>query len=147
MNYMKISMLFLTVCFFTGCEHLHNSKKQGKVLPGTDTAVVGIYIDDKGYPQASVDTVNVIPGQRIFFAGPRRFEIIFKDQRSPVGKLELSSVDGSIVLDIPRDIFERNKTTTTVSAADVSKELIYRYGIRVDGKLTDPIIHISPDSQ
>lgn len=147
MRYMKILILCVLVSLVGSCNQIHNENGQGKALSRTDTAIVGVYIDDKGYPQPTVEKVSVKPGQRIVFAGPKQFEIIFKDQRSPVDKLEIASVDGIVVLEIPRDIFERDRARAAASNSEVPKELTYRYGIRVDGKLTDPIIHISPDSQ
>jgi hypothetical protein len=126
-----------------GCSGFHKVHDQGKVLPGTTSAVVGIYIDIKGYPQATVDQVKVSPGDRIVFVGPDKFDILFKNQRSPVGALELSSSRSVITIDIPRDIFERSRTSNNIQATD-GKTLVYDYGIRVNGKVTDPRIIVVP---
>jgi hypothetical protein len=143
-NYIFIIGFAISV---SGCAHLEKKCDSGVVLQGTDTAVVGLYIDNDGFPRANVGEVVLSPGQRVVFAGPNQFEIFFKDQRSPNGQLENRSNNGIVVIDIPRDIFERsariNASATTVSA----KELIYRYGIRANGKVTDPIIKITPTGQ
>jgi len=142
MKVIKFLSFFSVFFVMAGCAELHCKKPKGSVLTGTDTAVVGIYIDDNGYPQAEVDVVTVRPGQNIKFVGPSKFDILFKDQRSPIDKLEVPSVDGVVTIQIPRDIFDRQ---SAAAARNLSvKELIYRYGIRVNGKITDPTIHIEP---
>jgi len=139
----KVSVVVIFVSLLVGCSGFHRSHDQGKVLPGTNSAVVGVYIDKNGYPQATIDQVKVSPGQRVVFVGPEKFDILFKDQRSPIGKLEVSSSTGILVVDIPRDIFESPRTTNFPQTTDI-KALIYRYGIRVNGKVTDPSIIVEP---
>lgn len=130
-----ILMLFLSGCASQGCK-----PDKGTVLKGTDTAIVGLYLDGKNYPQATLEKVIVHPGQKIIFAGPEKFDILFKDQKSPIGRLEIPSSNGIVIIEIPRDIFERNQRESKTT--DTKNELVYRYGISVNGKVTDPEIVI-----
>ena len=63
--------------------------------------------------------------------------------RSPTGRLEIASVGGIVTIEIPKDILERENRAKIADGKN-TKDLVYRYGIRVNGKLTDPTIHISP---
>ena len=128
----------LTVFFLVSCDRTDFNTKDGAALPGTETAIVGLYIDKNGYPQASVDKVKVFPGQKIIFAGPEKFDIVFKDEKSPTGRLETTSENGIVIIEIPQNIFEREQRET--KSADEKKELVYNYGIRANGKFTDPQI-------
>lgn len=133
-----IVLLSLSGCATVDCE----KNTTGKVLAGTSTALVGLYIDSKGYPQASVDTVIVSPGQRIVFSGPKQFDIFFKEKKSPVEQFELPARDGVLILDIPEDVFTQEGRDDPSSQG--KKELSYKYGIRVNGKETDPEIRVVP---
>jgi hypothetical protein len=137
MSRIKFVVPLVLAFLLASCDRLDPS--EGKALSGTETAIVGLYIDKDGYPQASVEKVKVFPGQKIIFAGPDKFEIIFKDKKSPTGRMEASSENGIVVIEIPLDIFEREQREA--KATDV-KELVYKYGIRVNGKLTDPEINV-----
>jgi hypothetical protein len=117
----------------------------GKALPGTNSALVGLYIDKDGYPQAAVDPIVVHPGQRIIFAGPNEFEILFKNKQSPIEKLEVRSVNGVVIIDIPKDIFEREKMNAAQFSTTCTKRLTYSYAIGANGKITDPTIHVEPE--
>lgn len=142
MRYIKLALALTTLLISAGCASLDCKSREGKALPGTDTVVVGIYIDKEGYPQVNVEPVSVYPGQKIVFAGPDKFDIFFKENSTPNDKLDNPSINGVVTIEIPRDIFEREqrkqKTTEKI------KELIYRYGIRANGKVTDPSIHVEP---
>jgi hypothetical protein len=131
-------LLSLSGCATVDCE----KNTTGKVLAGTSTALVGLYLDDKGYPQASVNTVIISPGQRIVFSGPKEFDIFFKDKKSPVEQFELSARDSVLTLDIPEDVFAQEGRDDPSSQDN--KELSYKYGIRVNGKETDPEIRVIP---
>jgi hypothetical protein len=138
MRYVNI-LLIITIFFLTGCEKF-GEQGEGKALPGTNTAIVPLYIDKNGYPQASLRKVIVLPGQKIIFAGPDQFEIFFKEQRSPTDESEFRSSTGVVIIEIPKNIFEvEQRETKSQNAKD---ELIYNYGIRADGKVTDPEIVI-----
>lgn len=127
----------------SGCASVECVKKNTEeVLPGTSTALVGLYIDKNGYPQANVETVVVAPGQRIVFVGPEKFEIVFKDKKSPVPQFDLSARNGVLILDIPKDVFaQEDKDDRTNIGKD---EISYKYGIRANGKETDPEIRVRP---
>jgi hypothetical protein len=137
MRYSKFFVAAFTALILTGCASFNCKHNTGSVLQGTDTAIVGLYIDKNGYPQTDVDIITVRPGQKIVFTGPDRFEIFFKNQQSPIDKLEVQSSNGIIAIEIPKNIFERQRTTN-ISV----KEIIYRYGIRANGKVTDPSIRV-----
>jgi len=137
MRYLKLILITFATFMSAGCASLDCKPNKGVVLPGTDTAIVGVYIDKNGYPQATVDTVTVRPGQRIVFTGPEKFEIFFKDQKTPIEKPNIQSASGIVVIEIPKDIFERQRATNAAL-----KELLYRYGIRANGKVTDPTIRV-----
>ena len=140
MNYLKFFCIGVVLFLSAGCKSLDCKPNSGSTLPGTDKGLVGIYIDKDGYPQASVDTIKVLPGDKIVFVGPEKFEIFFKDQRSPIERFEAQSSDGIIIIEIPKDIFERDQRTS--NSKEIKKELQYRYGIRANGKVTDPNIVI-----
>jgi hypothetical protein len=140
MSFLKISIIYL-VFLLSGCASYVCEDKKGEALKGTESVLVGLYVDQNGYPQSQFKTVRVFPGQKIIFAGPDKFDILFKDRSSPVGKLELPSENGILVIEIPRDIFDKEQ-----KAAKNDKrinELRYNYGIRVDGRVTDPEIIVT----
>ena len=139
MRYIKFLFASFAMLMSVGCASLDCKPTKGVVLPGTDTAIVGIYIDKKGYPQATVDTVTVKPGQKITFVGPDKFEILFKNQISPISKLETGTSNGILVIEIPKEIFERQQSAKNTVEI---RELIYKYGIRANGKVTDPTIRV-----
>jgi hypothetical protein len=133
--------VFLSI--LSGCASIECKKSNtAVVLPGTSTALVGLYIDKNGYPQASVETVVVAPGQRIVFAGPQVFDIIFKNKKSPVDVFELTSRNGILIIDIPKDVFIQEDRDDRSNQG--KKEISYKYGIRVNGKITDPEIIVRP---
>lgn len=136
----KYLLIFLASLIFTSCSTNTPIKNKSEALRGTNTVVVGIYLDKNGYPQATDETIHIGPGQKIIFAGPDQFDIFFKDQKSPTQETEIRSKAGLIIIDIPKDIFEKEqraeKSTSTI------KELFYRYGIRANGKITDPNINV-----
>ena len=141
MRYFKIFFATIVLFISAGCASLDCKPTTGKALPGTDTIVVGIYIDKKGYPQANIDTIRARPGQKIIFVGPDKFEIFFKDQNSPIDSQEVRTSNNVLTIEIPENIFEREQRKS--KATDSLKELIYRYGIRANGKETDPQIVVS----
>jgi hypothetical protein len=139
MRYIKLVVAATALLVSAGCASLDCNPNTGKALPGTDTAVVGLYIDKNGYPQSTIDTVKVYPGQKIVFAGPEKFDIFFKDRKSPNDRIDNPSTNGIVTIEIPRDIFEREERQQKTTI----KELVYKYGIRANGKVTDPTIIIS----
>ena len=140
MRYFKFLFASFILLISTGCASLDCKPTTSKALPGTDTAVVGLYIDKNGYPQANIDTVRVFPGQKIVFVGPEKFEIFFKNQSSPIDNFEARTSNGILTIEIPKDIFEREQRKQRAATANELKEIIYRYGIKANGKVTDPTI-------
>lgn len=138
-SFFGIAVVLLALC---GCANLGCKLDVKAALQGTDTAIVGLYIDDKGFPQPTVGRVNVYPGQKILFAGPNTFDIFFKDKVSPIGDLVVQSSNGVVIIEIPMDIFEREQRKSKM--VDTKGELVYRYGIRANGKVTDPEIGVRP---
>lgn len=139
----RVFALTFLLSALSGCGLMECKQEEtGAVMAGTSTAMVGLYIDSKGYPQPTVGTVVVAPGQRIVFTGPSRFDIVFKDKKSPVDAMELSAKDGVLILDIPKDVFVREDRRNPDNVG--KDEIVYKYGIRVDGKLTDPVIIVRP---
>ncbi|MES2824189.1 MAG: hypothetical protein V4732_11350 [Pseudomonadota bacterium] len=141
MHYVKLFLFSAVLLMSGGCASQNCKPVKGAVLPGTDTAIVGLYLDKEGFPQSSVDPVTVRPGQKIIFAGPDKFEIFFKDPKSFIGKVEYRSENGIVIIEVPRDIFEQARKEGK-STSGAIKELLYRYGIRANGKVTDPTIHV-----
>ncbi len=143
MRYVKLFLFSAVLLISGGCASQDCKPVKGTVLTGTDTAIIGVFIDKKGYPQVTVDTVTVHPTQKIVFAGPDKFEIFFKDPKSYIGKVEYRSENGIIIIDVPKDIFEQARKEGN-STAGALKELLYRYGIRANGKVTDPTVRVTP---
>jgi len=142
MRHLRILTIPAFLIMTTSCANLNCKPQSGSALQGTDTATVGLYLDKNGYPQASVETVTVAPGQRIVFVGPKQFDIFFKEQRSPIDKAELYTSNGILIVDIPKDVFDREDRKNPENKN--KNEMFFRYGIRVDNKVTDPTIHIMP---
>lgn len=139
MRYIKLALAVTTLLVSAGCASLDCKPGAGKALPGTDTVLVGLYIDKDGYVQPNAEPIRVLPGQKIVFAGPDKFDIFFKENKSPNDKMDNPSVDGIVTVVIPKDIFEREERKQKIQV----RELIYKYGIRANGKVTDPTIIIS----
>lgn len=117
-------------------------KKECRALPGTNTVVISISIDENGYPQPSLmDEMTLHPAQKIVFAGPDEFTIFFKEGKSPFKKSEFKSKDGVVTLQIPPRIFEDNRFSEEIYR---NTGITFNYGVVVDGKVTDPTIRVEP---
>jgi hypothetical protein len=118
------------------------NKHEFRALPGTNTIVISISIDQDGYPIPSLmDEMTLHPGQKIVFAGPDEFTIFFKDGKSPFKKHEFKSKDGVVIIQIPERIFEDNRFfEENYQRGNIS----FNYGVNVNGKVTDPSIHVEP---
>lgn len=151
----KYFFVFIFLSFMTACSFDGIKSKNITALPGTDTAVVGVSLDTKGYPQHTVGRIDVKPGQKILFAGPEKFSIFFKNGISPYNdadirslpgldrqslqkqRVEITSINGTVVVPIPRDIFDRPENR--------GKPYIdYDYGINVNGLEIDPPVRVIP---
>jgi len=143
MRYFRLFFSIPVLFALAGCDFLDKKQPPNQALEGTETAIVGLYIDKDGYPQATTQKVNVYPGQKIIFAGPENFDIFFKDEKSPIQQPEVRSSNGIVIIEIPKDIFDRADREAKAGNKDELKELIYRYGIRANGKVTDPEIGVN----
>ncbi len=155
MNIIKYFFVCTAVLFLSACMS-HNTKlKNVSVLSGTDTVLVGVSLDKKGYPQHTVGRIDVKPGQKVLFGGPEKFSIFFKDGKSPYNetdlrslsglnreslqkqRIELTSINGVVTVSIPKDLFERPENR--------GKPYIdYYYGISVNGLEIDPPFRVYP---
>ncbi len=137
---LKSSLIMLTM-FFAGCSSVKCSKEVGSVLPGTKTAVVGIYLSADGVPQETVKEVVVNPGHKVLYAGPDEFSIIFKNRKTPNRKIDNVSKKGVVVIEIPQDIFQQPQFMEEFKR---NNALVFDYGIKVGDKEIDPPIRVVP---
>lgn len=125
----------------SGCAVKECKPEIGKALPGTNTAVVGVFLDKTGVPKETVKEVVVHPGQNVLYAGPDEFKIVFKNRKTPNRVVSNSSKGGVVLIKIPVDIFERKEF---VDEYQKNKSLIFDYSIWVNGKEYDPPIRVIP---
>lgn len=111
-------------------------------LPGTTTAVVGIAIDKKGFPKETVKEIVLLPGQKVVFAGPDRFSIVFKDKKTFSGKIKYESSNGVISFAVPEKILDQPEYAEEFRK---NKSITFNYSIFVNGKELDPPIIIKRD--
>ncbi|OZY87967.1 hypothetical protein CBP51_07130 [Cellvibrio mixtus] len=104
-------------------------------MEGTNTAVVGIALDKTGMPKETVREVVLFPGQRVVFAGPDEFVIVFKNKKTPSRKIENPSVNGVVVINVPVGIIEQPAFTEEFRK---NNALRFEYAIRANGKELDP---------
>ena len=148
MRVIKFLSLAFLVVFFIGCSTVVKSndclsqEASARALPGTKTAVVGIFLKSDGTPQETYKEVILHPGQRVVYAGPDRFSIIFKNKKTPNSKVDNESKNGVVIIDIPKDIFEKREF---IEEFKKNKFLVFDYGISVNGKYYDPPIKVVPD--
>ena len=112
-------------------------------LPGTSTAVVGIGIDKKGIPLETVKEVVLLPGQKVIFAGPDRFQIKFKNEKSPAGVVKMESKDGVITVFVPKDVLDKPEFAREFKE---KKYVRFDYSIYVNGKELDPPLIVRRDN-
>lgn len=127
-----------TLFSFVGCASVDcepNKLRTGYALPGTNTVVVGVGIDKNGIPKETFKDVVVYPGQKVLYAGPDEFSIIFKNRKTPNRKIVNTSVNGVVLIKIPEDILERKEF---VEEFRKNNELVFDYGIKSNGKELDP---------
>lgn len=144
MKYIKYLFAVCVVGLLSGCVSIDcepEKLRTGYALPGTETVVVGISLDKNGMPQESYKDVKVHPGQKVLYAGPDEFAIVFKNKKTPNGRVENKSSRGVVVIQIPEDIFERPEF---VEEFRKNKTLTFNYGIRANGKELDPPMVVHP---
>lgn len=137
MHFIKL-LLIGAVFSFVGCASIDcepDKLQTGYALPGTSTVVVGIGIDKNGMPKETFKDVVAHPGQKVLYAGPDEFSIIFKNRKTPNRKVENSSVNGIVVIEIPEDILERKEF---VDEFRKNNQVVFNYGIKANGKELDP---------
>jgi hypothetical protein len=140
MHHIKLVFVISLLAILSGCASIECKPQDGRAgyaLPGTNTAVVGISLDQTGTPQVQVQKIVLYPGQKVLFAGPDRFSIFFKNRKTPNGKIENPSGDGVVVIAIPENILEQKEFVEEFRKND---SLTFNYGIRVNGKELDPEI-------
>lgn len=144
MKYSKFSVILLLLSII-GCSHASNLTKENykgavRAISGTDTAIVGIPLDSNRAPEKSLLNLKIVvhPGQKIVFAGPNDFSIFFKDRKAPKAKqLESKSVNGVVIIDVPRDLLERPEFKNELEA---NKSVKFNFGIKANGAELDPQI-------
>ncbi len=145
MDFLKYAVLASTLLSSSVFADGACKKKECRALPGTNTIVISISIDENGYPQPSLlDEMTLHPGQKIVFAGPDEFTVFFKEGKSPFKKSEFKSKDGVVTLQIPPRIFEDNRFSEEIYR---NTGITFNYGVEVNGKITDPTIRITPSGQ
>lgn len=145
----SIIVAFLFV-FVNGCAAVDVGRKLPPVkelpssyaLQGTTTALVGIAIDKNGVPLETVKEVVLRPGEKALFAGPDRFQVVFKNQKAPNEKMKYESQNGVIVVTIPKDILSRKEF---VEEFRKNESVQFNYSILVNGKELDPPMVIKRD--
>lgn len=132
-------LVFLNGCAIAGDRPDDKSRKLpiSYALQGTSTAVVGIAIDTKGYPLETVKAIVLVPGQKVIFAGPNEFQILFKNKKSPTAKLNYKSERGIVTVEIPKDILGRAEYKREY---EKNKFVEFNYAIRINGRELDPPI-------
>lgn len=144
---MKIYKIFSVVIMFVsmaGCAVAQSSPSKlptAYALEGTRTAVVGIAVNRKGVPKETVKEIVLYPGQKVILAGPDRFLISFKNNKTPdeKKKIKFESNDGVVSLYIPKDILEKPEF---VEEFKRNNYLRFDYSIGVNGRELDPPIVI-----
>jgi len=137
MHFIKL-ILAGSLFSFVGCASVDcdpNRLETGYALPGTNTVVVGIGIDKNGIPKETIKDVVAYPGQKVLYAGPDEFSIIFKNRKTPNRKVENASVNGVVIIKIPEDILERKEFAEEFRK---NRQLVFDYGIKANGKELDP---------
>jgi hypothetical protein len=141
MRLLRILIGGMLLLGLSGCAVSECKPEIGRALPGTNTAVVGIFLDKNGVPKETVKEVLVHPGQNVLYAGPDEFKIVFKNRKTPNRVVSNSSKDGVVLIKIPNDIFKRKQF---VDEFQRNKSLVFDYSIWVNGKEYDPPIRVIP---
>lgn len=141
MKLFKIFVCLFLMLSFVGCAVNECKPEIGRAMPGTNTAVVGIFLDKDGIPKETVKEVIVHPGQNVLYAGPDEFKIVFKNKKTPNRVVSNPSKDGVVLIKIPQDIFKRKEF---VEEFRENNSLVFDYSIWVNGKEYDPPIRVMP---
>lgn len=139
MRTFKLSAILLTLLLLGACSTAnHHPRKETHVLPGTRTALNGIYLID-GKPAVQYETVVLRTGQRVIFAGPDEFRIVFENESlfedaSDNEPGDYRSRDGLIILNVSDE-----------KAARVKDGTVFKYSVFVNGVELDPFIRFKSD--
>ncbi len=150
MKALKTKVIIFSMLFASGCSAIDSKEAYDgavKVISGTPTAIVGLPLDKKGAPDKKLVDLKVVlkPGQKVVFAGPEKFIIYFKGNKSPLGiERYSSSRDGVVAIKIPKDFFQKREYKDELKRTG---SVVFDYGIIVDGNELDPkLIIIGDDS-
>lgn len=138
MKYIKRMLGVVSFTVLSACGAVEAESKKLPVsyaIEGTNTAIVGIAIDKTGMPKETVRELVLSPGQRVVFAGPDEFVIVFKHKKTPNRKIENKSVNGVVIINVPNEILEQPEFAEEFRK---NNALIFAYGIRANGKELDP---------
>jgi len=138
MSSYKLACCFLLFSCVGGCSVAQtrvDNLVTSYALRGTNTAVVGIAIDQKGYPLETVKEIVLTPGQKVVFAGPDEFSVVFKDKKTPTRKIKYVASNGVIRIEVPKDILEKPEFSEELKRNNYLK---FNYSIFVNGKELDP---------
>ena len=142
MKYIKLLSALSLIATLSGCatiDCIPDKLRTGYALPGTNTVVIGVSLDKNGVPQESYKDIVLHPGQTALFAGPDEFAIVFKNRKTPNGRVENKSVNGAVSIKIPDDILKKSEF---IEEYRQNKELTFDYSISVNGKELDPPMRI-----
>lgn len=136
MIYLRL-MFVSCIIFFVGCSVNNggSSKKVFYALKGTDTVVVSVSLDDSGVPKDNVEKLVLHPGQKVIYAGPEKFDVFFKNRKSPSKTINYKSENGVVIIEIPSNILDSPEFSGEYRK---NKFIRFDYGIRVNGKELDP---------
>lgn len=140
MRIYKLSAILITLFILGACSNMdHHPRKETHALPGTTTAINGIYLKD-GKPAVQYETVVLRKGQRVVFAGPDEFRIVFENESlfedaSDNEPGNYRSRDGIIILQVSDEKTARLKDGTT-----------FKYSVFVNGIELDPFIRWKKDN-
>lgn len=138
MNIFTRLIALLGVFVVAGCSAVSSEiKSHHTVYPmaGTNTAVVGIGVDKHGVPFIAAKEIIVEPGQKVLFAGPDEFTVVFKNKKSPNRKIDNPSKAGVVRIDVPSEVFQQREF---VEEYRKDGQLKFNYGVIVNGVELDP---------
>jgi hypothetical protein len=131
-------------------------KERVKVIPNTNTAIVGIPLTKEQALPRSLEKlkIKVKTGQKVVFAGPEKFEIFAKDKNFAILEINtrtytcdkpsqecIGSKEGVININIPKVV----SNPTLARELKEKKKIIVPFGIRIDGYEIDPEMEIATD--
>lgn len=139
MRIYKLTTIILSILLIGACSSLDHPLETGRALPGTRTAVNDIYLKN-GKPAVRYDTIVLKKGQRVVFAGPDEFRIVFKEgslfeETSSNEPGDYQSRDGIVILQVSDEKAARLKDGT-----------VFKYSVFVNGVELDPLIRFKKDN-